>query len=73
VFLSTSPPLSPSPSKERGRVCKRGFAPLKLPVIYLGASPLFDSPLVCPFKERGEVTFEGALLLQSTLINDLSG
>jgi len=34
-YLSTSPPLSPSPSKERGRnIKKRGFAPLRLPLLW---------------------------------------
>jgi hypothetical protein len=32
--LSTSPPVSPSPSKERGRICERGFASLKLSLSY---------------------------------------
>ena len=30
-YFSTSPPLSPSPSKERGKYRKRGFAPLRHP------------------------------------------
>jgi hypothetical protein len=32
IYLPTSPPLSPSPSKERGGVEKRGYAPLRFPV-----------------------------------------
>ena len=33
INLSTSPPLSPSPSKERGKLFRRGAnAPLKLPL-----------------------------------------
>jgi len=35
-YLSTSPPVYPSPSKERGRIfIKRGEAPLKLPSLKL--------------------------------------
>jgi hypothetical protein len=46
-FLSTLPPLSPSPIKERGRNFGRGgFAPLGLPLANLEASPLLNAPVL---------------------------
>jgi hypothetical protein len=33
IYISTSPPVSPSPPEERGKnIKKRGFAPLKHPI-----------------------------------------
>jgi hypothetical protein len=32
-YLTTSPPYSPSPSKERGKIGLKGLCPFKLPVI----------------------------------------
>jgi len=39
--LSSSPPVSPSPSKERGEVMGEGLRPLKLPsiIIYVINTP----------------------------------
>jgi len=54
-LFSTSPPVSPSPSKERGKVFERGASPLldtpyvkgeRGKVFERGASPLLDTPLV---------------------------
>jgi len=47
-FLSTSPPLSPSPSKERGKEKKRGLC------------PLLDTPLDYILQRRVENIRRGA-------------